>query len=72
MADGEDTVSKAHMRLNHTEEDIREIKADVKANHKLIVSVCIDLAGLKTEMRIFGGVMLAILIALAVNAIAGA
>lgn len=71
MADGEETASKAHLRVNHVEENVKEIKEDVKGNKVLIVQNSIDIASLKTELRIFGGMILAVLITIAVNAIVG-
>lgn len=73
MADGEDTASKAHLRVNHVEENVREIKEDVKENAgfirentKLIHILTADVSGIKTEIRIIGGIFLAVVISLLV------
>ncbi len=48
----DETVSKAHLRINHVDETIYEIKDDVKENHLLIRDLSVDVTKLKTEMRI--------------------
>ncbi len=49
---GDDTVSKAHTRINHVDETVYEIKDNVKENSRLIQKLSIDVTKLKTEMRI--------------------
>jgi len=74
MVDEErDTASKAHMRVNHVEGNVKEIKEDVKENTgfirentKLIHNLTADVASLKTEIRIIGGIFLAVVISLLV------
>ncbi len=47
-----DTASKAHLRINHVEETVYEIKDDVKENRRLILKVSVDMAGIKTLLKV--------------------
>ena len=47
-----DTDSKAHLRINHVDENIKEIKETVKENSRDIKAMATDLSGLKSTVRI--------------------
>ena len=54
----DDTASKAHLRLDHINGDLKEIKETVKENRSLISSTREEMASLKTELRIVGVIVL--------------
>jgi hypothetical protein len=56
--DGDKTAdSKAHLRINHVETDIKEMKSMISANGKCIRTIETNMAGMKSEIRIIGGLI---------------
>ncbi len=64
MTDGISEAQRANIRLDHINGDLKEIKATLKENTRLLNQNCLDLASLKTEVRLAVGLFLAIVVAL--------
>ena len=69
MASGSDAGNskRANIRLDHMESDLSEIKELAKERNQIYIGLCQDMAGLKMEMRLLEGLIMAVLIAVVVQ-----
>ena len=59
MATEMSEAQRANLRLVHTNGDLAELKASMKEQKDLLNSTRVDMASLKTEVRIVGGIIFA-------------
>ena len=71
MNGDQDAANRANTRLDHINGDITEIKLDLKETKDLVHETCLQVESLKTEVRIVGGMFLAIVTAILVAVIGG-
>lgn len=71
MNGDQDAANRANIRLDHINGDITEIKLDLKETKMMVHKTCTDVEGIKTEVRIIGGLFLAIVTAILVAAATG-
>ena len=57
--DDPNDARRANMRLDHINGDLTELKTSMKEQKDLILTTCLEMASLKTEVRIVGGLVLA-------------
>jgi len=59
MTDELSEAQRANLRLDHINGDLAELKKSMKEQKDLLANTRVDMASLKTEVRIVGGIIFA-------------
>ncbi len=71
MTDGISEAQRANTRLDHINGDLKDIKLTLKEHTTMLGKTNVDMAGLKTEVRLAVGLFLALVAALIGASIGG-